>query len=181
MRKVLYIFGLLNDADIEWMARTGIRRLLSDGEIIIREGKRSDFVVFLLQGELLVTTRSLGEIASMGAGEVVGEMSMVDSAPPSATISARGTGFALFLDKVKLEQKLDSDEGFSSRFYRALAVFLADRLRDARRSTSTSSALADDDVIDPDELDMGILDRVSDAGERFNRMLRTLGDGSLSG
>jgi CRP-like cAMP-binding protein len=90
MRKVLYIFGLLNDADIEWMARTGIRRLLSDGEIIIREGKRSDFVVFLLQGELLVTTRSLGEIARMGAGEVVGEMSMVDSAPPSAIVSRQG-------------------------------------------------------------------------------------------
>src|SRR4029078_303131 len=131
MRKVLYIFGLLNDADIEWMARTGIRRLLSDGEIIIREGKRSDFVVFLLQGELLVTTRSLGEIARMGAGEVVGEMSMVDSAPPSATITARGNGMALFLDKVKLEQKLEIDEGFGNRCFRARAVALAASLRDA--------------------------------------------------
>ena len=29
MRKVLYIFGLLTDADIEWMARTGTRRRLT--------------------------------------------------------------------------------------------------------------------------------------------------------
>ena len=73
MRKVLYIFSLLNDADIEWMARTGVRRLLSDGEVIIREGKRSDFVVFLLQGELVVTTGSFlllteSDKSAIGAG-----------------------------------------------------------------------------------------------------------------
>ena len=32
MRKVLYIFGLLTDADIEWMARTGTRRRLQRTE-----------------------------------------------------------------------------------------------------------------------------------------------------
>ena len=39
MRKVLYIFGLLTDADIDWMARVGIRRRLKDGEILIEQGK----------------------------------------------------------------------------------------------------------------------------------------------
>ncbi len=173
MRKVLYIFGLLSDADVEWMAQTGIRRRLSDGDVIIREGESADFLIFLLEGELLVTTRRLGNIARMGVGEVVGEMSLVDSAPPSATITASGNGLALFLDKTSLVQKLDSDEGFGSRFYRALAVFLADRLRDARRASGNPAA-ADGTAIS-DELDAGILDRLSDAGEKFSRFLILLG------
>jgi hypothetical protein len=81
-------------------------------------------------------------------------------------------GLALFLNKTKLQQKLESDVGFGSRFYRALAVFLADRLRDARRSPGNHAM--DEMVISDDELDVGILDRVTSAGERFGRMLKTL-------
>jgi CRP/FNR family cyclic AMP-dependent transcriptional regulator len=68
--------------------------------------------------------------------------------------------------------KLAADSGFGSRFYRALAVFLADRLREARRSSGKRSVGAAD--IADDELDVGILDRVSNAGDRFSRMLKTL-------
>ena len=172
MRKVLYIFGLLTDADVEWMAAAGIQRRLREGDVVIREGEPTDSIIFLLEGGLTVSTRSLGEIARMGVGEVVGEISLVDSAPPSATITANGNGLALFLNKTKLLQKLETDDGFGSRFYRALAVFLADRLRDARRSPGNSAM--DEMVISDDELDAGILDRVTSAGERFGRMLKTL-------
>jgi|SRR5665213_1479020 len=172
MRKVLYIFGLLTDSDVEWMAAAGIQRRLRDGDVVIREGERTDFLVFLLEGELVVSTRSLGEIARMEVGDVAGEISLVDSAPPSATITSAGNGLALFLDKTRLLQKLESDIGFGSRFYRALAVFLADRLRDTRRSPDHH--IMDEMVISYDELDAGILDRVTSAGERFSRMLKTL-------
>src|SRR5882672_6322449 len=37
MRKVLYIFGLLSDADVSWIAKTGIQRRLQDGDVLIRE------------------------------------------------------------------------------------------------------------------------------------------------
>jgi CRP/FNR family cyclic AMP-dependent transcriptional regulator len=179
MRKVLYIFGLLTDSDVAWMAQTGIRRHLSDGDVVIREDERADSLIFLLEGELLVTTRQLGQIARLGVGEVVGEMSLVDSAPPSATITASGNGLALFLDKTTLMRKLDHDQGFGSRFYRALAVFLADRLREARGSSAGDFTLSDEMTIAEDELDVGILDHLSAAGERFDRMLRTLSSHTL--
>ena len=177
MRKVLYIFGLLTDSDVEWIADVGIQRRLRDGEVVIQEGERPDHLVFLLQGELLASTRRLGPIARMGVGEVVGEMSLVDSAPASATITAGGNGLALFLDKTSLIAKLESDEGFGCRFYRALAVFLADRLRDARRGSTDLTM--DEKAISDDELDGGILDRVAAAGERFSRMLRILSQGKV--
>jgi CRP/FNR family transcriptional regulator, cyclic AMP receptor protein len=172
MRKVLYIFGLLTDADIEWMARTGTRRRLRDGEVLIREGGSAESLILLLEGELLVTAEGFGQVARLGVGEIVGEVSLVDSAPPSATVTARGDGLALFLDRTTLLQKLDSDAGFGARFYRALAMFLADRLRATRQYKATH--LTDEEAILQDELDIGIVDHVSAAGERFTRMLKIL-------
>jgi CRP/FNR family transcriptional regulator, cyclic AMP receptor protein len=175
MRKVLYIFGLLTDADVEWMARAGVRRRLRDGEVLITECEPADSLILLLEGQLVVSTEALGQIARMGVGEIVGEISLVDSAPPSATVTARGDGLALFLDKTMLTQKLEQDEGFGSRFYRALAIFLADRLRESRQPKA--SRLDDETLVAQDELDIGIMDHVSAAGERFNRMLRILASG----
>jgi CRP-like cAMP-binding protein len=174
MRKVLYVFGLLTDADVEWMARAGLRRHLKDGDVLIKEGESADSVILLLEGELLVTAEGFGQVGRLGVGEIVGEMSLVDSAPPSATVTAHGDGLALFLAKASLTQKLDSDEGFASRFYRALAVFLADRLRATRRFPAEASDAGSQPGASGDELDIGILDHVSDAGERFSRMLKML-------
>jgi CRP-like cAMP-binding protein len=174
MRKVLYIFGLLTDADVDWMARTGTKRRLADGEVLIKEGVQTDFVAFVLEGELLVTAKGFGEIARLGVGEIVGEVSLVDSAPPSATVAAEGECLALFIDKVLLVEKLESDVGFGSRFYRALAVFLADRLRATRKLPSAEGGMAGGETIVQGELDTGILDTLSSAGERFIRMLNIL-------
>ncbi|TYO68379.1 cyclic nucleotide-binding domain-containing protein [Bradyrhizobium hipponense] len=172
MRKVLYIFGLLTDGDIEWMAKNGTCRRLSDGEVLIEEGGRSDSLILLLEGELQVSARGYGDVARMGVGEIVGEVSLVDSAPPSATITTRGEGLALFLDKRQLLEKLEHDESFGSRFYRALAVFLADRLRATRQPAT--DRLLDGTALSRDELDIGIMDHVTAAGERFSRLLRML-------
>ena len=175
MRKVLYIFGLLTDADITWMAQTGVRRRIRDGEILIHEGRPVGTVILLLQGGCVVTDRALGEIARLGVGEILGEMSFVDSAPPSATVTASGEGLALFLDREALTRKLEADDAFGSRFYRALAIFLADRLRGIVRHLGYRGATTfDAQVIAMDEPDPAILDVGSMAGDRFDRMLKTL-------
>src|SRR4029079_8014753 len=108
-------------------------------------------------------------------GEIVGEISFVDSAPPSATVAAIGECLALFLDRESVLNKLERDVGFASRFYRSLAIFLADRLRDTVGHLGYGK-VQDDGLSTPvrDELDMEILDRLSMAGDRFNRMLKML-------
>jgi CRP/FNR family transcriptional regulator, cyclic AMP receptor protein len=179
MRKVLYIFGLLTDADVEWMARTGQRRWVEPGEVLIQEGRAVDSVILLLDGELSVSVRGIGEISRLGVGEIVGELSYVDSAPPSATVAASTRALALFIDKRQLTQKLDSDVAFGFRFYRALAVFLADRLRGAdRRLAYSQTKSLQGEAIMEDELDLAILDNLSMAGERFNGLLKLLSAGA---
>jgi CRP/FNR family transcriptional regulator, cyclic AMP receptor protein len=174
MRKVLYIFGLLTDADIEWIACTGIRRRVKNMELLIQEGSPVAWVIFLLQGEFLVSAKEVGEIARLGVGEIVGEMSFVDSAPPSATVTAVGEGLALFLEKEVMSRKLETDLAFGCRFYRALAMLLADRLRGTVRRLGYGTQDLDSEAIAKDELDLGILDGVSVAGDRFDRMLKML-------
>ena len=175
MRKVLYIFGLLSDGDVEWMARAGVRRWSRPGEVLIHQGRPVDSVILVLEGELIVSVRGVGEVARLGVGEVVGEMSYVDSAPPSATVSAHERTLALFIDKQLLTRRLESDVAFGCRFYRALAVFLADRLRGADRKLGYGETHSlDGDAMMEDELDLTTLDTVSLAGARFHRMLQAL-------
>lgn len=171
MRKVLYVFGLLTDADVAWMARTGLRRRVAEGETVISEGETIGFVAIVLAGELLVATRKARHISRLGVGEVIGEMSLVESAPASATIRAARESLILDIDRHALFAKLSADDGFGSRFYRALSVFLADRLRAATTGIGDGAL---NGAPSADELDVAVLDNVSSAGERFQRMLQML-------
>jgi CRP/FNR family cyclic AMP-dependent transcriptional regulator len=165
----VFVFGLLTDADVEWMARTGEQRRIKDGEVLIREGEPLTSIILLLQGECAVSDRGAGEIARLGVGEILGEMSFLDSAPPSATVTAVGDGLALFLDKKTLAHRLESDIAFASRFYRALAVFLADRLRTTVRRLGRASTA--DPASGRDDFDS----RKSGSGRRrLDRLRETL-------
>jgi CRP/FNR family transcriptional regulator, cyclic AMP receptor protein len=131
MKKVLFILGELSDDDIDWVIETGKREEIAVGTTLIEEGQAIDTLYILLDGTLKVYTAVAGdqEIAILTSGEIVGEMSFVDSRPPSATVRATEPALVLAIPRVQLAQKLQQDVGFASRFYRALATFLSDRLR----------------------------------------------------
>jgi CRP/FNR family transcriptional regulator, cyclic AMP receptor protein len=175
MRKVLFIFGVLNDSDIAWMARNGARHDIRRQDVLIRQGVPIDAIVLLLQGRMGVSVSGAGEIAQIEAGDLIGEMSLVDSVPPSATVGAKVDSVALFLDKQVLLRKLAGDHAFASRFYRALAILLSDRLRATERRMAygeQEDGLGDETTRLKDELDPSVLDQVSIAGERFDRLLK---------
>ncbi len=75
----------------------------------------------------------------------------------------------------RLAVKLQQDMGFAARFYKAIAIFLSDRLRGKVQMLSGRQApQLDEDVIDEDELDPVLLDTMYLAGTRFDRMLKRL-------
>jgi hypothetical protein len=71
-----------------------------------------------------------------------------------------------------VREKLASDLGFASRFYRALCVFLADRMRNTTQRLGYGTPT--DDAHARDELNEDLLDNVHLAGARFERMLKRL-------
>lgn len=174
MRKVLFLFGQLNDDDVEWMIATGRRRPVARGEVLIRQGMPADAVFILLEGRLAVFLgHQEREIARLSAGEIVGEMSFVDARPPSATVRGLDDATVFAISKAVLQGKLDRDTGFAARFYRALAIYLSTTVRERHRMLGVEGEVRLDELDDDaDELDPAVLDGVSLAGERFDRMVK---------
>jgi CRP-like cAMP-binding protein len=169
MKKVLYILGEFEDDDIEWLAKAGRKVGIPTGQALIREGEPIDSVYFVTHGTFTVSTAVGGEVARVGAGEVLGEISYVDRRPPTATVTAAEQSGVIAIPCTLLSAKLAQDAGFAARFYRALAVFLADRLRSTLRQLGQDAGDGSDD-----ELDLGALDTVSKAGVRFERIIQRL-------
>lgn len=163
MRKALYILGELEDRDIIWLSRGGVRRDLAPGETLIAAGREVRDLYFVTDGEFAVTAASGAAIATVALGDVLGEMSFVEKRLPGATVTALDHARVLAIPREAILAEFERDAGFAARFYRALAIFLSDRLRAA-------TAQGGDDP----ELDETILDTLHQAGDRFVRLIALL-------
>jgi len=112
------------------------------------------------------------EVASLFSGEIVGEIAFVDSRPPSASVTAAQDSQILTVPSHILRAQLSKDTAFAARFYRALAVFLADRLRVTTARFGYGSSPETEDAAD--ELAEDQIDNLDLAATRFDKMLKRL-------
>lgn len=166
MKNALYILAELEDDDVAWMSENGSRETVRPGDRLIGQGDALDSLFVVLDGQFSVTVDG-AEVAQVGAGQFLGEISFIDDRPSSATVTATQDSHVLAILREVVQYKLESDPGFAARFYLALSTFLAERLRKTLREAGSSSS-------GDDELDLDRLDRISRAGERFERILRQL-------
>jgi CRP/FNR family cyclic AMP-dependent transcriptional regulator len=172
MRKAFFFFGILSDTDIDWMLAVGHRETVRAGSRLIAEGAALTDVYVVIEGTLAVSTKASGaEIARLRAGELVGELSFVDARPPSATITAVEDSVVLALPVSVLAKRLEQVD-FAARFYRALAVFLADRLRTTVGRLGYGRPEAATETASEDELNPAVLEKVALAGARFDQLRR---------
>ena len=176
MRKALFILGSLSDLDVDWLIENGRKELVPTDKVLIEQGEAVSSLYFITEGEFAVTNPKQGnkEIARLKSGEVVGEMSFIDSSPPSASVIAKKPSTVLAIPREALTEHLKQDTGFSSRFYYALAVFLSDRLRKTVKSLGYGEHNEDED--DGDEIDMGVMGNLHLAGARFDTIMRRLSE-----
>jgi len=173
MRKALHILGLLDDTDIEWLASKGEVHYVPAGTELIREKHPIEWLYLVLDGQLSVCVGAGrgSEIAVLQSGEIVGEISFVDSRPPSASVVAVRDTHLLALSRQALTAKLDVDVGFAARFYRAVAAFLADRLYVTVGRFGYGSYQQDLEV---DVMDDNTVEKLSLAAVRFDKLLKQL-------
>jgi len=85
---------------------------LGEGDVLFKEGQVGQYVAFVVEGTMEVLKKSITgadiAITSVGQGYSIGEMSLIDKAPRSATLRARSkttlailaqNGFKLILEK----------------------------------------------------------------------------------
>lgn len=131
MRKIFFLLGELSDQDLDWMLYVGRKESLPAGTKLIQEGQAIDAFYIVLSGQLRVAIEAMHdrEIALLNSGDVVGEISFLDTRPPLATVAAVRDSLVFAIPRAQLQHKLDSDGEFAANFYRAIALFLADRMR----------------------------------------------------
>jgi CRP/FNR family cyclic AMP-dependent transcriptional regulator len=171
MPRSVHILGLLRDEDIAWIAQAGLRVSLPPGAPLVEEGRRNSFLHIILSGAFLVTSRSTGDrhISVMQRGEVIGELSFLDARPPSATVRAVRASSVLAIARTEVARKLEVDLGFASRFYKALGITLAMRLRNLTRGGGPAPP--------EEELDLGAFGSLGHGAvddERFEAIMRQL-------
>ncbi len=174
MQKILYILGQLTDTDVEWLINTGARHKYETGQNLITQGRENAFLFILLEGYVSISVAGVGEVDVAGSGEILGEMSLVDARPPSATVSAIDETYALQLPHELLRARTEEDHGFGMRFYRAMAILLSQRLRSSQSLEFNEETGLVDGQEQEGELDAYVLDSLHVAGARFDRLLKKL-------
>lgn len=186
MQKVFYLLSELTDDDIDWILAVSERQEWPSGKVLMHEGQRADFVYLVLDGTLEVVVDGVNHqrIAELYTGDTVGEMSFIDTRPPSATVRTLESSLLIAIPKADLAQKLEFDAGFAARFYRALAVLLSNRLRETVRRVRGDQHEHEDLSSSLDEDTEAELrpatERLELAKVRFDWMIRRLRSGDIT-
>jgi len=162
MHNMPYIVNGLSDSDMVWLLSMGKLKPLAPGERLVEAGRPVDDLFFIMRGTLAVLLADDTLVTTLTEGDVVGEMSFVDQRPPSASVRADEVAEVLAIPRKKILKRFDQEPVFAARFYRALAVFLSERLRE-----TTAAAHAPDQDAAADE-------NVKAASDRFRRLAKKL-------
>ena len=110
-------------------------------ETVFKEGERGDYVCFITEGALdVVKENDKGKqviITSIGRGRSIGEMSVIDDFPRSATVKAKTKTTLVILTRKGFEKVLDEHPGIGVKILKGISRLLSMNLR------KTSSRLAD--------------------------------------
>ncbi|MDI9332787.1 MAG: cyclic nucleotide-binding domain-containing protein [Cytophagales bacterium] len=93
----------------------------------------NDYMLLVLSGDVLIEADSLGDnavvVTILSVGHLIGEMSVLDGAPRSATCTAQTDVEVAMLTGAALERLLAAHPSIGARFVLAIAKRLADRVR----------------------------------------------------
>jgi signal transduction histidine kinase len=135
------LFAELTDADLELLARAARRFAASTGEVVIEEGAPGGSLFVVLDGELEVSKREGDRdvvLAARQAGEVLGEMSLLQQTPRTASARATRRTDLLEIGPEAFRTVLESDPAVASSILRTMAG----RLRSTEASLVQREKLA---------------------------------------
>jgi CRP/FNR family transcriptional regulator, cyclic AMP receptor protein len=175
MKRALYMLAGFSDRDFDWLLTTGRKNRVLAGHALIREGEPTDALHIVLEGSLSVFAEALGgeEIAQLRSGEVIGEMSFIDSRPPSATVRALEDSLVWSVPRSLLNAKLTQDVEFSAHFYQSVAAFLCDRMRE---TVGRLGYVKDQPTLAESDLNPQTMGNLELAKVRLNWLLRRMKD-----
>ena len=136
------LFAMLTEAQAASVAESVIKRAFRRGECIVEQGKKSNALFILLNGRArVVSVDNRGReviLATLRPGDHIGEMSLIDDEPHSATVRADVRTDVLMLGRADFVRCLPENSSMAYAVMRGLVQ----RLRHADRKIE-SLALMD--------------------------------------
>ena len=135
------LFSLLTVAQAEVISGAVIKQRFKRGEALVAQGQKSDALFILLTGRARVmTSDSRGReviLATLAPGDYLGEMSIIDNQPHSATVRAEVQTDVLMLGRAEFARCLTENASMSLVVMRGLVK----RLRHADRKIESLALL----------------------------------------
>ena len=136
------LFSMLSDAQAQTIAESVTKQRFRRGEAIVEGGKKANALYIILNGRAhVVATDTRGReaiLANLKQGDYVGEMSLIDNQPHSATVRAEVQTDVLVLGRTQFARILPENAAMTY----AIMKVLVQRLRQADRKIE-SLALMD--------------------------------------
>ena len=106
---------------------------IEQGETLFTEGDQGEYVCFVVDGRLEVTKKTItGEnfvLNTLTRGQSVGEMSIIDKRPRSATVSAKTKATLFTLESNAFEVIMKEHSVVGMKVLKGLSLLLSKKLR----------------------------------------------------
>lgn len=94
------------------MRTGGLGKVYRDGEVIVRQGDRGDYMYIIQTGQAEVLREKEGQevrLAVLSEGDIFGEMALFEQEVRSATVRALGDVRVLIVDKINFLHQVQED------------------------------------------------------------------------
>lgn len=133
----LPLFSRLSFEETRRLAEISTFHDVDPGKVVIEQNALGDGLYIVVKGEVSVSrdrdqdgTHSANEVlGKLGAGELFGEMSLVDDLLTSARVTADTATRLLKLPRREFEAMLESNDRLAVKVYKSFCRTLSDRLR----------------------------------------------------
>lgn len=122
------LFSSCSKRDLQKIAKAGDEVVMPTGSVIVDQGQTGREAFVILDGTALVK-RNNKKVATLGAGAVVGELSLLDHGPRTATVIAETDVSLLVIGQRQFLGVIDEVPALSHK----LMATLAGRIRDLDR------------------------------------------------
>ncbi len=183
LREASVVFAELQDSDLDWLIAVGRVQSLAPETLLIQPDRPVDDLNLILEGSValhlladssFVSDKFLSDrgadigqaFARLSRGDWLGETLAIDAFPPYLAAKTLRETEVLSISKWRLKAKLWHDSEFAARFYRILAILLANKQQRVIQQWTNSTHKS--------ELDNQRLTQITLAEARFEWMLKRI-------
>ncbi len=106
-----HLFKTLDEAGRQELLEGGFVLRFEPGDVLVRQGEPGDTMFVVLEGQVRVETETPGgtlQLAELGAGACLGEVSVLTRAPRTATVTALGPVTTVSFGRHRIERLLSA-------------------------------------------------------------------------